>query len=139
MTEHGVAKSYWRGCRCEACRRAHSEYSRVGVVRRRSQSPPEHGHNGYMTYGCRCEVCTTARQEYMRMWRYGLDSSDYESLIEDQGGKCAICHEKLERPAIDHCHDSGRVRGILCYSCNSGMGKFSDSSELLRRALDYLS
>lgn len=68
---------------------------------------------------------------------------EYVSLLNAQDGKCAICrttdwrgHQKV--PRVDHCHITGRVRGLLCNSCNIGLGHFSDSVELLEAALRYL-
>ena len=80
--------------------------------------------------------------------RYGIPKGRYEKLLVAQDGKCAICgsddpgrrgNEGLRRFAIDHIHDNGkRVRGLLCDTCNKGIGQLKDSPELLRKAADYL-
>jgi len=71
---------------------------------------------------------------------YGLTEQAYAEMLNQQGGTCAIC--KVEpggkRLAIDHCHESGKVRGLLCQECNHGLGKFRDSLSLLERAHGYL-
>ena len=69
--------------------------------------------------------------------RYGITGADAERMFEEQGGLCAIC---CERPAdhVDHDHLSGRVRRLLCFNCNGGLGQFHDDPELLRAAIDYL-
>ena len=74
---------------------------------------------------------------------YGLSASDYERMLVDQQGKCAIC--KTDKPGgsakrfnIDHCHKSGAVRGLLCNSCNTALGKMSDNPEVLISAVIYL-
>jgi hypothetical protein len=59
-------------------------------------------------------------------------------MIEAQGGLCAICEGPLERPHVDHDHETGKVRGVLCFNCNGGLGKFADSADLLQRAAEYL-
>jgi hypothetical protein len=69
--------------------------------------------------------------------RYGLGADEVAEMIEDQGRVCAIC---LRKPAahVDHEHGSGEVRGILCFTCNVGLGNFGDDPELMARAVDYL-
>ena len=73
--------------------------------------------------------------------KYGITLSDYASMLEQQGGKCAICgkpepeHKKLD---VDHCHKTKAVRGLLCTSCNRVLGHAWDSPERLRAAADYL-
>lgn len=83
--------------------------------------------------------CKHCKHEAGAKTRYGLSREDYLTLHETSGG-CEICRQKprSRRLAIDHCHDSGKVRGLLCDACNLGLGKFEDSPELLRRAADYL-
>jgi hypothetical protein len=71
--------------------------------------------------------------------KYGLTIEDYGRLLELQGGVCAICGVNGgKRLAVDHCHDTGNVRGLLCFDCNVGLGKFQDNADLLRRALAHL-
>lgn len=75
--------------------------------------------------------------------KYGLTLEEYEAMLAKQGGKCAICCTsewpgRHNRPHVDHCHTTGRVRGILCTSCNSGLGRFRDRIDLLEAAIVYL-
>ena len=74
--------------------------------------------------------------------RYGITLSEYNEMFAEQDGKCACCGEhQLEdkrRLAVDHCHDSGDVRGLLCFDCNIGIGKLGDNIEGIERALNYL-
>lgn len=81
----------------------------------------------------------------MRRYRYGLEPSDVGALWRGQGCRCAICQREEGDPRfhgrvpfVDHDHVSGRVRGLLCLSCNTGLGKANDSAEVLKRAYDYL-
>lgn len=72
---------------------------------------------------------------------YGLTLDEYAELLVRQAGGCAICKETLtsERQVhTDHCHHTGKVRGILCQKCNIGLGHFRDDTKLLRAAIAYL-
>lgn len=74
--------------------------------------------------------------------QYGLTPESFEQLLAAQGRKCAICGHAQPSPKmfpmIDHCHKSGKVRGILCSHCNMGLGKFKDDPKLLQAAIAYL-
>lgn len=81
------------------------------------------------------------RKAYSREWilqsKYKISSSDFDAMVASQGGHCAMC-EATERLHVDHCHSTGVVRGVLCVSCNRGLGYFKDDPEVLRRAIAYL-
>lgn len=62
----------------------------------------------------------------------------YTQLLESQNHQCAICRQHLIKTAVDHDHQTGRVRGILCHQCNCGIGNFKDNPESLTRAAYYL-
>lgn len=74
---------------------------------------------------------------------YGITLEQYEEMLNDQNGGCAICGKTPEqenrRLPIDHCHDTGRVRGVLCAKCNQALGMFNDNPDLLCNAAEYLS
>lgn len=75
---------------------------------------------------------------------YGLTPEEYEKMLENQGGVCAICqspHPRMKnakRLYVDHCHETGTVRGLLCHQCNAMLGHSGDSPETLRKAAIYL-
>ena len=71
---------------------------------------------------------------------YGLEEHECVKMMADQNGKCAICLVVLtdKNSHIDHCHDSGKVRGFLCGRCNQGIGLFDESEELLLSAINYI-
>lgn len=75
-----------------------------------------------------------------RLYRYNLSRADYNKMLEDQKGCCALCGKtnpsKKRSLAIDHCHSTGKVRGILCYGCNRLM-VLLDNEDLLNKALAY--
>lgn len=79
------------------------------------------------------------------LWnKYGLTLKQYDDLVEDQRGLCAICHQQpiyLSPDAVlhvDHDHETGLVRGLLCTTCNTGLGMFRDNIRLLAQAIVYL-
>lgn len=77
---------------------------------------------------------------------FGLSLEQYEEMHDRQNGKCAICGEpekqmrngKLKLLAVDHCHSTNVIRGLLCTDCNTGIGKLKDSVEILQSAIRYL-
>ena len=69
--------------------------------------------------------------------KYGITLEDYNVMMERQEGKCAICL-KQKKLAVDHCHHSGIVRGLLCLSCNVSIGHFMEDVGSFRRAIDYI-
>lgn len=81
------------------------------------------------------------RKEHLRK-KYGMSWEDYKKMWIEQEGCCAICKTyQLELKSIlcvDHNHTTNQVRGLLCHSCNHGIGKFRDKISLLQSAIDYL-
>lgn len=78
-----------------------------------------------------------ARKAHLQA-RYGLTIEQWQDMYDEQAGKCAICKENLLSPHTDHCHTTGKVRGILCPLCNKGLGHFRDNSKYLESAIKYL-
>ena len=71
--------------------------------------------------------------------KYKITPDEYERIGESQAWLCAICGEKSERRLfVDHCHKSKAVRGLLCHSCNIGIGHLRDCPRRLRAAIEYL-
>lgn len=68
---------------------------------------------------------------------YGLTRSELDALIEVQGGLCAIC-ESNPAVQVDHDHVTGKIRGVLCFTCNVALGQLKDDVALFRKAIDYL-
>lgn len=84
------------------------------------------------------------KRKAQRLKQYGLSLAQFNQMMLAQGGKCLICgHSDLSNPSffpfVDHCHSTGKVRGLLCLNCNHGLGKFKDDTNLLLAAASYLS
>lgn len=81
-------------------------------------------------------------REYNFKSKYGITTKEYDELYTGQSGCCALCSKhstELSRPlCVDHDHETGKVRGLLCSTCNSGLGKLGDNEEGLLKALEYL-
>lgn len=81
--------------------------------------------------------------EYSRWYslkkKFGLSKEQYEALLEGQNHVCAICGKGCTKAlAVDHCHTTGKVRGLLCNNCNRGVGHLKDSVENMTNAITYL-
>lgn len=77
--------------------------------------------------------------------RYGITADQYDQMVIDQEGVCAICKSNTaggrglnSRLAVDHNHETGEVRGLLCGMCNQGIGMFKEDTEVMKKAIEYL-
>lgn len=97
------------------------------------------------------EAVRRSRPEMAKQWDlnkyFHINVSEYNELLKSQQNKWAICRKKeiavhwgkVKALSIDHCHKTGKIRGLLCYLCNTGLGKFRESPNLLRKAANYVS
>ncbi|QNP73677.1 endonuclease VII domain-containing protein [Streptomyces roseirectus] len=113
---------------CRECWSAYHQARQLAKgknVRPRVEAPPGHKY---------CRACGRARHLKRN---YNLTESQRDEMIAEQKGLCVIC---LKAPAVhvDHCHETGRVRGVLCFNCNSAIGKLGDDPDAVRRAASYL-
>jgi hypothetical protein len=73
---------------------------------------------------------------------FNLSIKEWEDMYEKQGKKCFICPKKVSGPnkrlCVDHCHKTGKIRGLLCDTCNRALGLLNDDTNLLRTAISYL-
>jgi len=86
----------------------------------------------------RCKACRAVQGRVGHLKRhYGLTQAERDEMVASQRGLCVIC---LKAPAVhvDHCHETGKVRGVLCFNCNSAIGKLGDDPDAVRRAAAYL-
>lgn len=149
------------------CKKHYNDHYRAGTLDSVGAPQPKHSLSDIdeSTHTATCVICGPVSAVHVRtsgQWRckkqvesnkrhrhaesYGLTREEatrlYESLWEEQDGLCALCGlpEPLgRRLALDHCHTNGYVRGLLCTRCNTALGLFSDNTETLQRAIEYLS
>jgi len=96
------------------------------------------------------KVCIDCKKAYRKEYRkknlrkYWVQTYDdmtlekYNEMYKSQNGKCLICGTKKKQLNIDHCHSTGKVRGLLCFKCNVGIGFFKDNIKILKKAIKYL-
>lgn len=86
------------------------------------------------------EQINKEQENYRVLREYGISLADYEEMEKSQDFKCAICGRPRSniRLNIDHCHSTGKVRGLLCPFCNQGLGYFKDNIDSLLKAAEYL-
>lgn len=109
--------------------------------------------NGKLGLGTYCRKCqqvrtmsapnykTNVRKAQLKR-NYGITLDKYDEILDRQHGRCAIC-KQLETSdkqylSVDHNHETGAIRGLLCHNCNVGLGKFKDNQEYLTSAIWYL-
>ena len=78
-----------------------------------------------------------AKQRDWNLGRYGITTLEYEKMLSDQNNKCKICQEE-KKLFVDHNHETGIVRGLLCHHCNTMLGLAKDSPQTLEGAIAYL-
>lgn len=105
----------------------------------------ERSPSGLESYCKECKLSTTrdARLIYehkKRLNLFGLTDAQFDIMAKAQNHACAICRspQTAKRLAIDHCHETGKVRGLLCHKCNTALGKFNDDPQRVIRAAQYL-
>lgn len=92
----------------------------------------------------RYQLTKTQTRERHLIRKYGVSLADYERMLAEQNGCCAICRAPESEQFkgvfhVDHCHATGRVRGLLCRGCNHILGHVKDDPKTLQAAIDYLS
>ena len=88
-------------------------------------------------------TCKACRVIQSRERSLGVTEAQYKAMYIEQAGRCGICRQRLYSKrykafAVDHCHSSGKIRGLLCTRCNTGLGLFKDDPTALQRAIDWI-
>ena len=125
------AYSESRSKRCPECGRTKSVRE---FYQRKASS------DGFATYCRPCEIQKVGCSRRGR--KYGIAPNEYDRLLLQQDGRCAICKRlpyTKKGLVVDHCHETGTIRGILCSRCNSALGLLDDNPLLLEQALKHLS
>ena len=121
-----------------------SRYQQPLEVRRRKDkeryaADPEKYKARHARYYAKHKAKTISRNWERQIAALGCTPEKYQELLVEQGHKCKLCGKmQTKRLAVDHCHSTGKVRGLLCTTCNAGLGCFNDDPEFLRKAVDYL-
>jgi hypothetical protein len=129
---------------CKSCHKAKQQrwYAEnrdhaIAQVKRWQQTNKDHLHAYRREYRQRRKA--EERDAYLRR-TFGITQADYDALLERQGGGCAICGKPPGKISlhVDHDHETGEIRGLLCVGCNNALGQFHDDPALLYRAIDYV-
>jgi len=137
--EHGAITTYRKGCRCLKCKMADTQHKRRRTNNKRPA--PEHGLLRYNSDGCRCDICKEACFISSAATKYGIPQEAVMALRDIKS--CDICGKEINTGTsksghIDHCHETGRIRGMLCQNCNNGLGHFKDNTDTMSLAIKYL-
>ncbi len=107
------AKKDGKQSNCKACQSKR-------IIDQRKKDPSTYRNNQYKRY-------------------YGIDLDTYENMLKEQGGVCASCKEvSSKRLVVDHCHESGKVRSLLCDSCNKALGLLQENTHRILALADYV-
>jgi len=117
---------------CIACRRA-------ATARHQQKDPIRFREKATAWQRANPEKTKEIRRQSALKQLYGLSLDEFSDLIKQQNNCCPLCQEEfIKTPDVDHDHTTGKVRGLLCRSCNLMLGKARDSISVLSRAIDYL-
>lgn len=124
---------------------AHTKENLVSFVR---QARGKHGYRNL------CRTCHGTSESYLARYdadyyydkslksKYGITINDYNNMFKEQKGCCKICGEHQDtiksKLCVDHCHTTGKIRGLLCQYCNSAIGFLKDDTTLLDKVRNYL-
>jgi len=131
------------------------EAIKEGLLRYFTGKPCKHGHVcERMVSSCDCVICHTdlsrnrgrqvlnikkAKDRFFKRV-YGVTPQEFNDMLWKQSYKCLLCGDQFngKSPHLDHCHETGKVRGVLCGNCNTGLGLFKDDIGRLQKAINYL-
>lgn len=126
----------------EKFKRTPEQQAKVNEARRKKYAEDAEYRDKMKEIARQRHVDNPIAKKKQHLKKYGLTPECLSKMLDACEHKCEICGHSEKRhkmfPMIDHCHTSGKVRGILCSNCNMGIGKFKDNPELLQAAIAYL-
>lgn len=132
-----LAVKYCTKCETEYPATQEFFYSRKGGKLKLQSHCKDCVKEGMLKYDRPKQDPVYARNRALKI-KYNLTPDAYNALLEIQGNCCAICKDGDKRLVVDHCHVSGKVRGLLCHQCNVALGMFKDNKTTIKTALEYL-
>lgn len=129
---------------------------KCGVIKPNSEFNKKPDDKRIRQYSSNCKICqslyakvrnkSTRTKEKNRIDKlrqnFGLSIEKYNNMLEAQNNKCAICNidqRDLKRNFdVDHCHKTGKIRGLLCHNCNVAIGLFRENTEVIQNSIEYL-
>lgn len=144
LTDFNICKANPDGFQfaCKTCKKTwykrHYKVNRAKMIAKTVKYRKEHKEE-WLKYSADYRKINKEKIRFKKILKiYNLTQEEYQNIFLNQDQKCAICKKKDFYPAIDHNHITGKVRGILCMNCNSGIGNLGDSIERIEAALNYL-
>ena len=149
---HNRERGYYRNL-CKECQnewaREYNKTEQAQLTREEWNKKNQDKIEAYRDFYKNDPVQKAKRKKYHRkkrlMENFGITVEEYDNMLASQGGKCAICgtdkpysNGRIKNFLVDHCHETGQIRGLLCHNCNVGLGNFKDDSRILFKALTYL-
>ncbi len=121
---------------CKSCRSAHNKAMRI-------KDPEKFKKRSADYYKKNRNKVIARTRNYAILNKYGITSEQYDQMLQDQGGVCAVCqkdqsYRERTNLYVDHYHQSGEIRGLLCQKCNTGIGMLGDDLDSLLKAVSYL-
>lgn len=125
--------------RCRSEYRKRWAEANPGYYKKYRQANPDKYNEHNKAYRLRHRERLKQRSRaYQLKSKYGLSLVEYENHLLRCNYKCEICSTQLVKPCVDHCHETGKVRGILCVSCNAGLGNAKEDKQILENMIRYL-
>ena len=136
---------------CKTCKREYGKHyakKNIEKVREKNKEYRKNHKEELNTYSKNWRAQNPERIKENNIKKFGITFKEYSDMLVSQNGVCAICKRKesmmsnngksVKDFCVDHCHSTGRVRGLLCNKCNSAIGYMDDNPNFLRNAIIYL-